>query len=37
MIETNPEKYVEIGNALREHVSQIVYNKEKDHMTFYLY
>lgn len=37
MIENNPDKYIEIGNALREHVSQIVYDKEKDHMTFHLY
>ena len=31
MIENNPDRYIEIGNALREHVSQIVYDKEKDH------
>lgn len=37
MIETDPAGYIEIGNALREHISQIVYDKEKDHMTFHLY
>ncbi len=37
MIETTPDAYIDIGAALNEHVSRIVYNKKEDHMTFYLY
>jgi len=37
MIETNPSAYAEIGAALAEHVSKIVYDKKDDHMIFYLY
>lgn len=37
MIETRPDAYIDIGAALNEHVSKIVYNKKEDHMTFYMY
>jgi len=37
MIETDPAGYIEIGSSLREHISQIIYDKENDHMTFFLF
>lgn len=37
MIENRSEDNASIGSALREHVSDIMYDKANDHMTFYLF